>query len=223
MEDSARWVSHKASTVGVRKVSSIGSTIGVSTAIGPLMDYCYEGDVLLPVPLNVLPGFKGEALDIKLHADWLVCKDVCIPEGADLDIELPVAERSDPYPQWGSAIAATRAAIPAPLQGWQVAARGDGAKVALSLTPPEGAADAGSLTFFPHDEGRVEPSRKQVLDRDSSGAYTLTLPVAVEGVTVAISVSGLSKDTEDGAARVIEVAASAGVTSRLNGVVALDA
>jgi len=29
------------------------------------------------------PGFDAPALEVKLHAEWLVCKDVCIPEGGD--------------------------------------------------------------------------------------------------------------------------------------------
>ena len=140
---------------------------------GPLVNYGYEGEVLLLTGITV-PRDAPSARRTRWRrtADWLVCKDVCIPEGADLDLELPVAERSDPYPQWGSAIAATRAALPAPLQGWQVAARGDGAKVALTLTPPEGAADPGSLHFFPHDEGRIEPSRQADARRATRTART---------------------------------------------------
>ena len=48
--------------------------------IGPLLDYGYEGDLLLPVALTVPAGFNADKLDVSLHADWLVCKDVCIPE-----------------------------------------------------------------------------------------------------------------------------------------------
>ena len=148
---------------------------------GPLVNYGYEGQVLLLTGLTVPRDAPvGSTYKLAAHAEWLVCKDVCIPEGADLDISLPVSDRSDPYPQWGSAIAAARAALPTPLQGWQVSARGDGAKVALTLTPPAGAADPGPLQFFPHEEGRIEPSGKQVAVRDASGAYTLTLPAAIQ-------------------------------------------
>jgi thiol:disulfide interchange protein DsbD len=148
---------------------------------GPLVNYGYEGQVLLLTGLTVPRDAPvGSTYKLAAHAEWLVCKDVCIPEGADLDISLPVSDRSDPYPQWGSAIAAARTALPAPLQGWQVSARGDGAKVALTLTPPAGAADPGQLQFFPLDEGRIEPSGKQVAARDASGAYTLTLPAAIQ-------------------------------------------
>ena len=148
---------------------------------GPLVNYGYENEVLLLTGLTVpRDATVGSTLKLAAHADWLVCKDVCIPEGADLDIVLPVAERSDPYPQWGSAIAAARSALPTPLQGWQVTARGDGSRVALTLTPPEGSAEPGALQFFPNDEGRIEPSGKQLLKRDGTGAYVLTLPAATQ-------------------------------------------
>ena len=139
---------------------------------GPLVNYGYEGEVLLLTGLTVPRDAAWEPhYKLAAHADWLVCKDVCIPEGADLDITLPVLDHSDPYPQWGAAIAAARAALPTPLQGWQVDARADGAKVALKFQPPEGAPDPGTLQFFSYDEGRIEPSGKQVLTRDAAGAY----------------------------------------------------
>ena len=59
-------------------------------------------------------------------------------------------------------------------------AKGDGPKVAVKFVPPEGAPDAGALMFFPHEEGRIEPSGKQLLQRDSAGAYLLTLPAAIQ-------------------------------------------
>ena len=51
--------------------------------VGPLVNYGYEGELLLPVPLSVSPEFKAGNLDVKLAAQWLVCKDVCIPQQGD--------------------------------------------------------------------------------------------------------------------------------------------
>jgi thiol:disulfide interchange protein/DsbC/DsbD-like thiol-disulfide interchange protein len=180
---------------------------------GPLLNFGYEGEVLLLNGLTVpRDAIVGTTLTFAARADWLVCKDVCIPEGADLDIALPVSNHSDPYPQWGSSIAAVRAALPTPLQGWQVNARGDGARVALTLQPPQGAPDPGVLQFFPHDEGRIEPSGKQILTRDSTGAYMLALPAAtqlapdfkrVDGVIAAAK--GFVEDGERVAAATIDV------------------
>ena len=72
--------------------------------VGPLLNYGYEGEVLLLTDLTVAPGFapaveanatsaaaaKSVAV-IAARADWLVCKEICIPEGADLTLTLPVA------------------------------------------------------------------------------------------------------------------------------------
>ena len=202
--------------------------------VGPLVNYGYEGEVLLLTGLTVpRDAITGTTYKLAAHAEWLVCKDVCIPEGADLDLELPVADHSDPYPQWGSAIAAARALLPTPMQGWQVNARGDGARVALTFAPPEGASDPGSLQFFPHEEGRIEPSGKQVLERDSRGAYTLTLPTAIQmapgfkrvaGVVTASK--GFVEDGERVAAVTIDVplvgTVSAGVKPALTPVPMVD-
>ncbi|HRC38834.1 MAG TPA: protein-disulfide reductase DsbD family protein, partial [Rubrivivax sp.] len=57
--------------------------------IGPLMNYGYEGTLLLPVAVTVPADFKAETLNVKLRAEWLVCKDVCIPEEGEFAIELP--------------------------------------------------------------------------------------------------------------------------------------
>ena len=47
-------------------------------SIGRLANYGYEGTVLLPVPLTITPEFKpsllGSELQVKLKAQWLVCK-----------------------------------------------------------------------------------------------------------------------------------------------------
>ena len=57
--------------------------------VGPLMNFGYEGTLLLPVAVTVPAGFAGQELEVKLRADWLVCRDVCIPEGGDFVLRVP--------------------------------------------------------------------------------------------------------------------------------------
>jgi thiol:disulfide interchange protein len=58
---------------------------------GPLVNYGYEGEVLLLVTLIAQPTLAtGSPATMHARADWLVCKEVCIPEGADLELSLPV-------------------------------------------------------------------------------------------------------------------------------------
>jgi thiol:disulfide interchange protein DsbD len=57
--------------------------------VGPLMNFGYEGTVLLPVAVTVPAAFAGETLAVTLRADWLVCREVCIPEGGDFALQVP--------------------------------------------------------------------------------------------------------------------------------------
>ncbi|HSC23737.1 MAG TPA: thioredoxin family protein [Casimicrobiaceae bacterium] len=147
--------------------------------VGPLMNYGYEGQVFHLVPLTVPSNAAiGTNATIGAHAEWLVCKETCIPEAADLTLALPVAVRGEPS-RWHDAIAATRAALPAPLPaGWQAGASASGAVVTLTLTPPDGAPDPGRLQFFAQDDRRIEPSAPQNALAPANGRYALQLPVS---------------------------------------------
>jgi len=145
---------------------------------GPLLNYGYENEVLHLVTLTSATDLPaGRDVTLAARADWLVCKETCIPEGADLTLTLPVANVAAPDPRWGASIATERAALPRPLSGWKVNAEGRGNSIALRLVPAAGAADPGELRFFPAAIDRIEPSAPQPLTREGSG-YVLMLPVA---------------------------------------------
>ncbi len=57
---------------------------------GPVTMYGYTGAVLLPITVTPVGP-----TDIVAHANWLVCKDVCIPELAEFRLSLPAG---DPAP-----------------------------------------------------------------------------------------------------------------------------
>src|SRR6266496_5868662 len=81
--------------------------------VGPLVNYGYDGTVLHLVKLDVPADLKlGSTVDLAARADWLVCKETCIPDGADLKLALPVAEHAAGDARWAQAIAAARAALP---------------------------------------------------------------------------------------------------------------
>jgi DsbC/DsbD-like thiol-disulfide interchange protein/cytochrome c biogenesis protein CcdA len=95
--------------------------------IGPLMNYGYEGTLLLPVTVRVPAGFAGQALDVRLRADWLVCKDVCIPEGGDFALSVPTQAATALH---AGLFADARAALPRAVAGAQARAEvQDGALV----------------------------------------------------------------------------------------------
>jgi thiol:disulfide interchange protein len=59
--------------------------------LGPLMDFGYEGEVLFPLLVNVNSSFKpGSTAHLSAKVNWLVCRETCIPEKTNLDLDVPV-------------------------------------------------------------------------------------------------------------------------------------
>ena len=140
---------------------------------GPLMNYGYEGEVLLlsriVPPRDLAPG---TSVTLAARAFWLVCsREHCIPEDGEVSLTLPVASDPGEDPRWAKPIAAARAALPAPpavLAAWTLAARGEVGGVALTLVPPPDVA-LRELVFFPFEQGKIEPAAPQPLARADGG------------------------------------------------------
>ncbi|MFC5864785.1 protein-disulfide reductase DsbD family protein [Acidicapsa dinghuensis] len=52
--------------------------------LGPLMDFGYEDEVLFPMTLTVANTVKPGPAVLDAKVSWLVCREVCIPEKAEL-------------------------------------------------------------------------------------------------------------------------------------------
>jgi len=103
--------------------------------IGNLVNYGYEGTVLLPVPLIVTPeyrpGPRADALDIRLQASWLVCRQECIPQEGEFSLKLPLRSSTALH---AAAFDAALKAQPAPVPGaHQIEVRGGGQRLAVRV------------------------------------------------------------------------------------------
>src|SRR6516165_11138084 len=57
---------------------------------GPVVDYGYENEILLPVTIEVPANLQpGTEVVLSAHASWLVCADTCIPEEKTVSLSLP--------------------------------------------------------------------------------------------------------------------------------------
>jgi thiol:disulfide interchange protein DsbD len=56
--------------------------------LGPLMDFGYENEVLFPIQLQVAENVKDGPGVLDAKVDWLVCREVCIPGKAELEVKL---------------------------------------------------------------------------------------------------------------------------------------
>src|SRR6201996_9110144 len=119
--------------------------------VGPLMNYGYEGQAILASPIEVPADAKvGETAHIAAKAQMLVCADVCVPQDANLTLDLPiVAGGGAADPTWGAAIASALAAAPKAsglTATYQLT--GDTLKVAVAGPALAGLSGAGAY-FYP--------------------------------------------------------------------------
>lgn len=174
----------------------------VRLPLGPLMNFGYEGDVLhlvtITTPANLPPGERAK---LEVKADWLVCKDVCIPEEAKLTLDLPVVSGDAlPDARWVQAFANARDSLPSPLTGWKTALNVGAKELTIELAPPAGdTAKLDDLFFFPHRDGLIANAGKQALTKTTLGwqlAVPLNDPVEKDAVSaggVLVNANGWGK------------------------------
>lgn len=62
--------------------------------LGPLMDFGYEGEVLFPMEMQTTSALPPGEVSLPAKVRWLVCREVCLPGKADLDIARTVSSSS---------------------------------------------------------------------------------------------------------------------------------
>ena len=125
---------------------------------GPLVNFGYEGDTLLLTTLQVPANLTGQAITLNAKAEWLECKDVCIPGSADLKLTLPVKGKAAPSAH-AARFAEARKLVPAALPGLDARGTVDANRIRVAFELPAGRT-ADKLEFFPLEEGRIEPAAR---------------------------------------------------------------
>ena len=129
-------------------------------ALGKLINYGYEGTVLLPVPLTITPDFKPSLLNpdltVKLKASWLVCRQECIPQEGEFTLRLPL-RGSTAFN--AAAFDAALAAQPVPLAADKASRiMIEGGTLRLRLSGLPASLTGKSLEAFPETPEVIDPS-----------------------------------------------------------------
>ena len=145
--------------------------------VPPLMNYGYEGEIVLPVEITVpkdgLLSLLGRPARLAARADWLVCKDVCLPGGADLELTLPVVQGNPaPDARWAALFDKALASMPVRALTGAVAATVDG-MIELTLPGarllPSAPSAPKGVYVFPTIEGLVEHAAPQTVRETADG------------------------------------------------------
>ena len=128
--------------------------------IGNLANYGFADTVLLPVPLTITPDFKptapGNAIEVKLKANWLVCRQECIPEEGEFALTIPVKGSTAIN---SAAFTAALAARPLALASAAMADSSvqiDGSKIKLTVRGLPAALRGKTLELFPETPEVIE-------------------------------------------------------------------
>ncbi len=141
--------------------------------IGPLMNFGYEGVLLLPVAVTVPAGFAADTLEVSLRADWLVCKEVCIPESGEFTLSLPAQAATAGH---AALFAAARAAQPQPAAGAQASAELQGQELVVRISGLPAAWQGKPLTLLPETAGVLQNAAVPAATW-KDGVWTARLPV----------------------------------------------
>jgi thiol:disulfide interchange protein DsbD len=166
--------------------------------VGPLMDYGYDGRLWLLTRLTTPREAKpGDIVTLKAAANWLVCKEVCVPEDTTLILPLSISARpTAPYATIEDDFAAARARLPQPAP-WPVRFQGNGALDLFVASPSLAGASLRQASFFPLAQGLVHGIAAQKLGFADTGIALRMMPESkaksaqyLDGVLVLTSANG---------------------------------
>lgn len=138
-----------------------------------LVDYGYDGEVLLPFTVHAPSAISNRApVEFSAEAKWLICREVCIPEHAELKLSLPVASAAGVDQQHAQLFERMEKLLPQPLpSNWKLSFASTKDELVLTIHAGKPIAKA---EFFPLDPGQIDNPALQKLQPSHSGAI-LTL------------------------------------------------
>ena len=153
------------------EAAPLGWPIGEKQRTGPITNFVYSGDVLLPfkldIPWGTAYGTKGR---VQAKVEWLACKDICIPGEATATFTVPVEVASKPSDD-APLFEAAHQTIPEKVATRDISATIEEDRIRIDLEPLAGKIEK-SIEFFPLEAGVIDFKK---LDRMS--------PEAQKGVT----------------------------------------
>ena len=166
--------------------------------LGPLMNYGYEDTLLLTVPVTVAAGFSAPTVAVKLRAEWLVCKEVCIPEFGEFTLAVPTAAATAAH---ADLFSAADARVPKLLAQATAKGRVDGQALLVEVDGLQAELAGKTLAFFPETGGVIEPAAP-VVQSWQGNRWSARVPLSAQRSE---SPSAMAAVLVDGAAPGIQV------------------
>ena len=146
-------------------------------AMGPLVSYGYEHEVLLPVEIRVPTTVPAPEVRIVARVAWLECLEACLPGRAEVSLTLPVKAVASPGPHAGL-FGEARRRLPRKDPAWGFSASSAASDVTLVVRGPLALREAYFYPVTPRLLDYAKPQaltgqgavHRLVLARDPNGA-----------------------------------------------------
>ncbi len=123
---------------------------------GPLLNYGYSEGVVFPVKITPPATLPSGDVTLSVKGQWLVCRDICIPEEETLTLTLPVANEARPIiPDADGYFKQVREKLPQPVQ-WAAKFKEQDGKFVIDLdagSQNQALLSASSVALFPEEWG----------------------------------------------------------------------
>jgi len=148
----------------------------VQDAAGKITGNGYNDEVYLLVEITPPTTLiVGNPVKLVALVEWLMCKDVCMPGDAKLEINFPTGTATAD-PKWTVVMTEARAKLPKPATGWIVTASHSDKTVVLHLTPKPGTMHKpADLHFFAAD-GFTDYNAANTIEH-SHGTWFISAPL----------------------------------------------
>ena len=159
----------------------------------------YKDHVIFPV--RVMAKDKSKPVVLKLNATYGVCKDICVP--AEASLELAIAADAAPSPELASVLAAVPRNVPDPakdpiLKSWRIDDAAAKPKLVLEVKDPGG---DGADAFLFSPDGLYMPMTKKTSDAKGDAVFEVDLTDGIEfkdlkGKSLVLTLAGTKGQSE---------------------------
>jgi len=130
---------------------------------GTVVDYGYEGRVLLMVPIKGPLALHSTRMpSVSADVKYIVCREICIPGKAHVTLAAPPGGDWGP---WRALFAQARQQLPRPAP-WSVTAEASKSQFILTV---RGAPQVPSVMFFPLEPNQIDNASRQEFEPTRSG------------------------------------------------------
>lgn len=143
-----------------------------------LVSHGYADEVVLWSEAELASGGQpGGAIEIGARVDWLLCRETCVPGGADLKLILPIVQKAPVASKQAAVIEKHAAQRPREDSAWRFEFEDTGDRLVLYALPSGGDARAmKGWVFIAATDDLTEPAAEQKWQPMGEGWYALRLP-----------------------------------------------